>query len=202
MMTTTSNHLSTAGLAVELASIAGLLQEIERRWPIQAKGWSANREMVISWARAVTETGSNTERLRRGLAALASKPYPPSIGALIAAGSPRAAIDIEESFRRAQRALSSDPPAWHKLTPVEYAAVKAFGSYDLRHASLAALPRWEKIIDRLADQPDLPDPPPPPKAALEVQCLPPDVVHAKIAALRAEFGLYKPTKPNHRSSKS
>ena len=166
-MTATNDQMQMADLANELANVASVLLEIERRWPIQARGWGHDRDRVISWSRAMTETAATTEQIRRGLAALAGRPYPPSIGALIHAGSARASIDAEACFRRAVRAAGKTPPAWHALTPLEYAAARAFGGcFELRNATTGDLSRWEKIIDRLAGRGDLPDPPPAPVAAL------------------------------------
>ena len=180
---------ATTDMAVGLAGMAGLLQEIERRWPIQARGWGADRERVISWTRAVAEAGSNTERLKTGLAALAGRPYPPSIGALIHAGSARASIDAEDSFRRAVRAAGKTPPAWHTLTPLEYATARAFGGcFELRNATTGDLNRWEKIIDRLAGRDDLPAPPPAPAAALGYKRGDLEVGKAAFAQLYAMLG--------------
>jgi len=85
-----ANQLSDATtLAVELTA------EIARRWPSQAGRWKQDGELVASWGSAILSANARADELGAALERLSARPFPPDLGALLAAVE-----DAREQHRR------------------------------------------------------------------------------------------------------
>ena len=114
-------------MAEATATASAILNEISFRWPAQAGRWAGNKDMVLAWGRGILESKIPSQRLRRALVDVGSRPFPPDLGALLDAASDQHS-DAEEQFHAAARAAGCNPPAWHSLERRTYATALAMAS--------------------------------------------------------------------------
>lgn len=141
--------------------------------------------MIMSWGRALAAHTIPGSDLGTALTRLASKPFPPDLGALISEALGRVGGDAEVSLRRAARAAAEFPPAYYRLTSVEIWAAREFGGVELRETRLSAgdVKRWGALLEEAVGRNDLPDVPKKPVAQIGEKF---KHNHEKAAAL-AEF---------------
>lgn len=115
-----------AALAEAVQLACRLLSEISMRWPGQTS-WAKDPEVARAWGRAMAEQPHRLSwpELAQALGQLSNRPYPPSIGALIATIAPTAKISLEEA-RRALRLVDrvSASGSWWKLPPEVWQALQ------------------------------------------------------------------------------
>lgn len=91
-----------AAVASATRMAARLLVEISLRWPTQARGWSEDVAMTASWARVLGAAKVTEGELAAALSEVSSRPFPPSLGAILCA--------VEEIRERHRRDMTRRPP--------------------------------------------------------------------------------------------
>lgn len=152
---------AAAGIIADATTAAaGLLAEISRRWPGQARSWAGDVEIVASWGRGIAEAKAQACELRAALAALTARPYPPDLGALLAHIAERGSVSVTETeayklLLNTLRALSSGDLS--SCSRHELYALKNYpgGSWTLRTetASDQQRKRWRELLIEAARLP-------------------------------------------------
>ncbi|WP_157469110.1 hypothetical protein [Dyella thiooxydans] len=95
------------------------------RWPAQAP-WASDDSFARSWGRAIIEQpfAITWKALARAIGKLSDRPYPPNIGALIAACKPEQLVRTEEAREALlQIDRASATGKWWKLSPIIWQAL-------------------------------------------------------------------------------
>lgn len=189
-----AKSVSSSGAIAARELAEGLIAQIRAIWPGQTKSW-AREELSPAWTVAIAHEirgdPAVPAKLVRALRELQRRPYPPDLGALLAAA--RGADEISDadtalSFRRVVRAVGIMPPAYHELTPVEFAAVQAVGTYRLRTAAGESIrAEFNAALRCAARRHDLPAPPHAPAGLLRDKGLPREEARDKLRQLREAF---------------
>jgi hypothetical protein len=88
------------GIANATTTASRLLAEIARRWPGQAGHWRDDTDMTASWARALLRAQVDGRELAGALDSVSARPYPPDLGALLAAVEERREQHRRDLLRR------------------------------------------------------------------------------------------------------
>lgn len=168
--TATPSGAEAMDLATATITARGLLAEIGRIWPGQAGSRVNDKDMLMSWGRAIAASGATQPALTAALMRLVSKSYPPDLGVLLAAAMPAelSNSEAEASLRRASNAAGETPPGFWRLNKVENWAARQFGGQELREtrASDSDVRRWRDLLIQASRLADLPEPPVKPRALI------------------------------------
>lgn len=183
---------NSSGAARELAE--GLIAQIRAIWPGQTKNWLPG-QLLPAWtvvlAHELRGEPAMPVRLVKALRELQRRPYPPDLGALLATACDADDVsdaDAASSFQRVLRAVGVMPPAYHQLSPTEFAAVQALGTYRLRTASGDSIrAEFSEALRSAARRHDLPAPPPAPAGLLRAKGLSREEARDKLRQLREAF---------------
>lgn len=128
----------------------GIVDEIAKRWPGQAGRWATDKDMVMSWARTIQETGASKDELQRGLTIRSVNPYPPDLPAIIASGraSRFSEWEIKASYIKTVRAVSSGSLC--NLNELEWVAGSAWGWDSLRFSGGDSWKTWAELLEKAA----------------------------------------------------
>ena len=112
-----------------------LLLEISLRWPGQAQ-WAKDEAYIDAWGRALAEQSRPPAwpALLMALGTLSSRPYPPSVGAVIAQVAKMEEVLTPEEARAAMRDVdrAAATGSWWKLLPQVWQALHSFAGGSAR----------------------------------------------------------------------
>jgi len=153
-----------AALAEAMQLASRLLTEISLRWPGQT-AWVKDPEVAKAWGRAMAEQPHRPSwpELAQALGQLSNRPYPPSIGALIAASAAPAKISLDEARRAihlVDRAAASGswwqlpPEVWQALQHLDGGIARVRQRDDVGRGAREFLQAWLAAMETSLTHPD------------------------------------------------
>lgn len=159
--TSTPADPDRAAAAIEAAGalVERLLDEISRRWPGQAQ-WAKDPAYRQAWARSIAEQTPRApgwESLTRALAKLSARPFPPSIGALIAEATEPPITEGDARRALLVALAAAGRGEWHAILDAPWQAGSEIGWDRLRQMPARderTFAAWRTALSDAIEQPD------------------------------------------------
>lgn len=150
---------AAAAFGAAESMVERLLGEIAQRWPGQAP-WAKDPAYRQAWARSIAEQTPRApgwESLTRALAKLSARPFPPSIGALIAEATEPAITEGEARRALLVALAAAGRGEWHAIDDAPWQAGCQLGWDQLRQMRAhddRAFAGWRTALADAIEQPD------------------------------------------------